>query len=145
MRTLISTLIVVAAGILSSNIFSEGADDDLPGVKGRVIRVEKNRQNAARVEQVMAEVGDAVEIDWLYSVVPGSIPTSVSASADGQAVKLSDVRHIERPGDLAGGGMLGAFFRAERKGEATVTFTINSVGTRGEEVGVTLKCKIEVQ
>jgi hypothetical protein len=142
MKALISTIIALT-GVLALPFFSGRTYDDLPGVKGKIIRLEKNKQNANQADKITAKVRNIIEIDWAYIVVPGSIPTAASAKADGESAKLLEIRDIERP-KLGGGGILGAFFTAEKEGKSTLTFEIKSVDTNGEETSVVLKLEVNV-
>ncbi len=130
---------LVTLGLVLVGSASPGRDDDkLQGVDGGLTRIEKNAENAGTVDKVKVKVGDVIEIDWTYPIVPASLPTKVSASSDSDAVKKIDIRRIVRP-KILGTGTLGAFFKAEKAGKATLTFSISA----GEQ-GVILKTEVEV-
>ncbi len=113
-------------------------DENLQGVDGSLTRIEKNGGNAGTEDKIHVKVGDVIEIDWTYPIVPASLPTKVKASSDNEAVTKTDIRRIVRP-KLVGTGTLGAFFKAAKIGKATLTFEISS----GEH-GVILKTEVEV-
>jgi hypothetical protein len=140
MRTLVTVLIAAALFPFAP---ASRADDGEPFVKRTVTRVEKNGNNANQHDKVKVKVGDAVEIEWSYPVVPGAIPRDASGKSDGEAMKFVEVVRVVRP-KLVGSGKLAAVFRAEREGTATLTFTVESKAKGGDDTGAVLKCEVEV-
>jgi hypothetical protein len=115
--------------------------DTIPGVKGDLIRIDKNKGNVGQIDKITAHVGDRIEVDWTYAVIPEEIPIMTSAKSDAASVKFDEIRQIVRP-KLVGAGMLGALFTAEKEGKAALTFAIKSKGSK--DAGAILKCEVEV-
>jgi len=115
---------------------------EIPGVTGNLTRIAKDKENAATPDKVTVAVGDLIEIDWTYPVVPATLPTAASAKSSADAAKFVEIRSIYRT-KLLGTGMLGALFKAEKPGKATLTFVVKSQGSGAK--GVVLKCEVTVQ
>jgi hypothetical protein len=119
-----SCLLVVAMAAMSAF----AAD----GVHGTVVRprtvaakVEGCRIAAARDYKV--GVGDVIELDYGYPVVPGAMPKKVSIKqTPGGAVDAAPlgIRLVTTPG-LLGASTIGFFLEAKEAGEKTVTLVID--------------------
>jgi hypothetical protein len=112
--------------------------------KRTVYRLEKNSNNAAQEDKISVKVGDVIEIEWTYPVVPGAIPYDAKGKSDGEAVKSVEVIRVVRP-KLVGAGRLAAVFKAEKEGKATLTFDVKSKAKDGDDTGAVLKCSVEVK
>jgi hypothetical protein len=122
-RASIALLVVAVSGITAYAV---------EGVKGTVSRP---REVPAKVKgckiadqtPFACEVGDAIELDYSYPVVPGAIPNKVSTKqTPGGAVDVSPlgIRMVVAPG-LVGASTIGFFFDAKKKGQETVTIVID--------------------
>jgi len=118
--------------------------DEITGVKGVVIRLAKNKQNADKTDEVKCKVGDEIEIDYTYPIVPGAIPSGTEVKVEGEAVTSAGVFRIQNH-KLVGAGTLGAFLNAKKKGKATITYTIKVKDKEDKETSVELKCDVEVE
>jgi len=107
-----------------------------------IMRVEKTRVTANEVDKVSIRLGDAVEIDWKYAVVPGSLPVAASAHCAGNSLQVGGIYHVKCPG-TAGGGVLAAFFAAEQLGSSVARFDI-SVNSFGHVEVINLECHVQV-
>jgi hypothetical protein len=118
----------------------EGKEKGITGVKGKFIRIEKNRETADKVEKLKVEAGTRIEVEWTYPIAP-PLPTAAEGkSSDDAVVKPGAVESVTVVPQLIGVGRLGAFFVAEKKGSATLTFAIKSGDAR-----VILKVEVEVE
>jgi hypothetical protein len=136
---LVTTALIGVVFVAFAYAEKEGSATTVKGVAGNLIRIEKNKQSADTEDQVVAHVGDRVEIDWTYPVAP-PFPDNTSAKSDDPCVRFAEIRTIQRVNGPIGVGMLGAFFTAESEGTATLTFVIDSGGQ-----GVILKVKVTVK
>jgi hypothetical protein len=104
----------------------------LDGVKGTVVRpkqVDAKVQGCSIAEQkhYSVKVGDVIELDYTYPIVPEAMPQKVSVKqTSGSAVELSPigVRMIEVP-MMVGASTIGFFLEAKQAGDATVTLVID--------------------
>jgi hypothetical protein len=140
MKTFVTILIAAALFPVAP---ASGAEDGESFVKRTVTRIEKNGNNATQQDKVKVKVGDGVEIEWSYPVVPGAIPRDAGGKSDGTAMKFVEVVRVVRP-KLVGSGKLAAVFKAEKEGKATLTFTVESKAKGGDDTGAVLKCEVEV-
>jgi hypothetical protein len=118
--------------------------DEITGVKGAVIRLAKNKQNADKTDEVKCKVGDEIEIDYTYPIVPGAIPSAVEVKVDGEAATSAGVFRIQNH-KLVGAGTFGAFLNVKKKGKATITYTITQKDKEGKETSVDLKCEVDAE
>jgi len=119
---------------------------DIPGVTGHFIRIPLNKDNAGKAEQFKIKAGTTIQIEWTYPIVPTFFPKSAKGESSDSAVKFIEIDTLEVRPSLLGVGRLGAFFKAEKKGMATLTFSIKfdskDLSTDG---GVILKAEVEVE
>jgi hypothetical protein len=135
MKAVVTVLLASLAGVAVAGS-QQGKDDAKPGapgkasitgVKGMVFRVNGNKQPDSKVS---CQVHDLVEIDWTYPIAPPFPTKALQMSSDPTVVKDTGTHRVYNVGGPIGTGTLGAFFRAEKKGNAMLTFTI-SRGTHG--------------
>ena len=100
-------------------------EEEIPGVDGTMIRLEKDRSNAYELDRIDLYVGEILEIDWKYPVIPGSFPVSAKAILTRSIIKLLDIR-IVRHHQAVGGETLAARFLAHESGDALITFAITT-------------------
>ncbi|HEV3304489.1 MAG TPA: hypothetical protein VG055_32865 [Planctomycetaceae bacterium] len=121
----------VAIGLLAVEMLGLSASA-VDGVKGIVVRP---KQVAAKVQGcTIAEpkpygvkVGDVIELDYTYPIVPGAIPQKVSIKqTPGGAIDVSPigVRMIEVP-MMVGASTIAFFLDAKEVGKETVTIVID--------------------
>jgi hypothetical protein len=144
MKTIGVAVMVTATLLLAApRAGAEDKDKDKDALAKRTIhRLEKSANNTTE-EKIKVKVGDTVEIEWTYPVVPGAIPSGASGKSDADAVKFVEVDRVVIP-KRVGAGRLVAVFKAEKEGKATLTFEIKSKAKGGEDTGATVKCEVEV-
>jgi hypothetical protein len=104
----------------------------IDGVKGTVVRprLVDAQVNGCRIAEPKAyavHVGDVIELNYTYPIVPGTVPKKVEISVlEGAAISLSPlgIRRISTPG-LVGGGAIGFYLDAKMKGTAKVEINID--------------------
>jgi hypothetical protein len=102
------------------------------GVKGTVVRPKqaKAKVDGCRIAEPKAytvKVGDVIELDYGYPVVPGAFPKKVSIKQTaGGAVEESPlgIRMVSVP-MLLGASTIGFFLEAKEAGQETVTIVID--------------------
>jgi hypothetical protein len=114
-----------------------GKKAGIQGVKGTVFRIDGNKQ---KVSKVICHPHDLVEIDWTYPISPPFPTKAVEHSNDPAVVKGIGIHRVINVGGPIGTGKLGAFFLAEKKGQAELTFTIFHGKTE-----TVVKCMVDVQ
>jgi hypothetical protein len=113
-----------------------GAEESRTGV---IWRATKDKTNAEAVDKVQAKVGQFIEIDWRFEVVPEHIPASNDAKSSDPSVSVTGISSILTVPQKEGKGIIAASFKAERVGTSTLTFTLkNKSGI------VVLTCEVEV-
>jgi hypothetical protein len=131
--------LVCVCGAISQDVKGEAKAEKaaIEGVKGTVYRINGNKQKESKVT---CRVGDVVEIDWTYPIAPPFPSKATQHSSDAAIVKGFGIHGIINVGGLIGTGELGAFFKADKNGQADLTFTI----WRGTMETV-LKCAVQVK
>jgi hypothetical protein len=145
MKAVVTVLLASLAGVAVAG--SQQAKEDtkpaargkasITGVKGMVFRINGNKNPDAKVS---CQAHDLIEIDWTYPIAPPFPTKAIPTSSDPTVVKDTGTHTVYNVGGPLGTGTLGAFFKAEKKGNANLTFTI----TRGT-TEVVVRCAVEVK
>jgi hypothetical protein len=130
-------LAFVVCGPVSQGGTPGGKKGGIQGVKGTVFRVNGNKQKESKVT---CQPHDRIEIDWTYPISPPFPTKATERSSNPAVVKGTGVHRVTNVGGPIGTGELGAFFLAEKKGLATLTFTIFHGKTE-----TVVKCMVEVK
>lgn len=103
------------------------------GVEGTTVRPKQEDAKVtgckiAAPDSYDVAVGDLIELDYTYPVVPGAIPKKANAkTTSGAVVKSSlEFREVATP-KLVGTGTIAFYFDAKKEGNDTVTLVIDGV------------------
>jgi hypothetical protein len=113
----------------------EDAPQGLAGVKGTVIRPGKDKAqlegcHVSKPGDYEATIGDLIELEYSYPVVPAAIPKKVDYKVTligAVAPSPLGIRKVLTP-QLLGAHTLVFFFEAKKTGEDTVTLEIDGKG-----------------
>ncbi len=140
MRWLVAVPFLALGLLLTGTSRAEEKSESVKGIKGQFFRVEFTRTNAGEVQNITVPAGTWIKIEYTYPLSP-PLPESADAkSSDDKVVKFGDIRHVRTNSKLLGVSRLGAFFHAEEKGKAVLTFDIKT----GGQTGVILKVEAAV-
>ncbi len=121
---------ITAAATAASAVAQDGTE----GTTVRPVKVEAKAAGCEVAEpgNYNVTVGDLIELDYTYPVVPGSVPDKVAynQTLTGAVVKSPlGFRQVLSP-RLVGAGTIAFYFEAKKEGEETVNLIIDGVEYR---------------
>jgi hypothetical protein len=128
-------------GLARADEKAAGKAAGIKGVTGQLTRVEFDRTTAGKAQKITVPAGSMVEIEYTYPISP-PFPDQVGGrSSDPNIVKYVEANSVIVYPLKLGVGRLGAFFKAEKKGVATIHMDISF----GSGQGVILQVDVQVQ